>query len=271
MSEAEPAGELLEFAALTDIGTTRANNEDACGTLRDGPDRALLVVADGVSLAQAGEVASAMAVEVVLRAYQEEPDTTDAGQRVYKAVQQANIEIYDKAVAVPELRGMSTTLTAVVLDGNLLTVVHVGDTRLYLLRDGTLTQLTKDHTVAAEKARYGLMSKERARTHPDRSVLTRSVGRELIVSRDRASWPIQQRDVLLVCSDGLHGVLSDTELTHHLAGRDAQAACRSLVDAANRRGTPDNLTAAVLRVAGPVSERPAAPGLGATIRRIIGL
>jgi protein phosphatase len=259
---------VLDVAALTDVGTTRPHNEDACAAWLEAPDRAVLVVADGVSMAEAGEVASGMAVEVLLRAYREESGG-DAGQRLYRAVQQANIEIYDRSVAVPELRGMSTTLTAAVVDGDQLTVVHVGDSRLYLMRDGRIEALTKDHTVAAGKARYGLMSKEKARNHPDRSVLTRSVGRELIVSRDRTGRPVQPGDVLLACSDGLHGVLDDAAMAGLLAGRDAATACRALIDTANGLGTPDNLSAVVLRVTGPVAPRPA-PGLGSTLKRLAG-
>jgi len=193
-----------------------------------------------------------------------------AGQRLYRAVQQANIEIYDRAVAVPELRGMSTTLTAAVVEDGALTAVHVGDSRLYLLRGGALTQLTKDHTLAAEKARYGLMSKERARTHADRCVLTRSVGRELIVSRDRLTQPLAPGDALLLCSDGLHGVLDDAELARLLAEGNAGAVCRALVAAANERGTPDNLSAAVVRILDVPAGRAAPGGLGAAMRRILG-
>jgi protein phosphatase len=165
---------------------------------------------------------------------------------------------------------MATTLTAAVVDDGLLTVILVGDSRLYLLRDGQFEPLTKDHTVAAEKARYGIMSKERARNHPDKSVLTRCVGRELIVSRDRTSRPVQQGDVLLACSDGLHGVLDDPAMAALLAGRDAASACRALVDRANQLGTPDNLSAVVLRVNRPVVGH-AAPGLGSTLKRLVGL
>jgi protein phosphatase len=261
---------LLELAALTDTGTGRDHNEDACGTLLEAEARGVVVVADGVSQANGGEVASQLAVEVLLRAYREEPAGTAAGTRLYRAVQQANIEIYDKAVAVPELRGMSTTLTAAVVDGGELTAVHVGDSRLYLLRQGTLTQLTKDHTVAAEKVRMLLLSKEKARLSPDRSVLTRSVGRELIVARDRLSQRLLQGDALLLCSDGLHGVLADDELARLLEGRPAAEACRALLDAANARGTPDNLSASVLRVLGPIPDAPASPGLGDRLRRLLG-
>jgi protein phosphatase len=259
---------LLEVACLTDVGTERAQNEDAVGVLAEGEACGVAVVADGISQANAGEVASQMAVEVLLRAYREEP-TAAPGTRLYRAVQQANIEIYDRQVAVPELRGMSTTLTAAVVDRGELTAVHVGDSRLYLVRAGTITQLSKDHTVAAEKVRLRVMTKERARLSPDRSVLTRSVGRELIVARDRVAQRLLQGDALVLCSDGLHGVLADEELGRLAEGRSAADACRALLDAANALGTPDNLSAAVLRVVGPVPAAAPAPGLGDRLRRLL--
>lgn len=265
------AGPALDVATLSDVGTLRDHNEDACGALTERRHCAVAAVADGVSSGPAGEVASQMAVEVLLREFRDQGAAQPAGHRLYRAVQQANIEIYDRAIAVPELRGMSTTLTAAAVEDGALTAVHVGDSRLYLLRDGALTQLTKDHTVAAEKARYGLMSRERARSHADKSVLTRSVGRELIVSRDRLTQPLAPGDVLLLCSDGLHGVLDEAALAAALAaGGGAGAACRALVDAANARGTPDNLSAAVIRVLELPAERAAAGGLGAAMRRILG-
>jgi protein phosphatase len=259
----------IELAALTDVGTERAHNEDACAVLADGPGRGLLAVADGVSLGQAGEVASQMAVEVLLRAYREEPATTAAGTRLYRAVQQANIEIYDKSVAVPELRGMSTTLTAVVVDQGAMTAVHVGDSRLYLVRGGEITQLTRDHTVAAEKVRMKLLSAEKARFHADRSVLTRSVGRELIVARDRLTQPLGSGDVLLACSDGLHGVLPDSELARVASTQPPGVACQTLLDAANALGTPDNLSVAILHLGGGSPLQLATPSLGGRLRRLL--
>lgn len=261
----------VEAAALTDVGTEREHNEDACAVLLERAGRAVGAVADGVSLGAAGEVASQMAIEVLLRAYGEEPGTARAGQRLYRAVQQANIEVYDKAIAVPELRGMSCTLTAACVDDGELTAVHVGDSRLYLIRNGEATQLTKDHTVAAEKVRMKLLSKEKARFHPDRSVLTRSLGRELILSRDRITQRVYVGDVLLLCSDGLHGVLDDRELPDLIGDLAPAAACQALLDAANARGTPDNLSAVILRVTGGEAA-PEAPheGLGARIRRLLG-
>lgn len=267
---AAPAEMTIEVEALSHAGTERDHNEDAAGLVLERATRAVVAVADGVSGQEGGEVASRLAIEVLLRAFAEAPERLGAAERLYRAVQQANIEIYDRSIAVPELRGMATTLTAVVVDAGAATVVHVGDSRLYLLRGGNLTQLTRDHTVAAEKARYGLMSKGKARVHVDRGALTRSVGRELIVSRDRATHRLLDGDALLLCSDGLYNVLDDAELERTVRGRDPARACRALVEAANARGTPDNLTAAVVRVTGtgPAPVRPA--GLAARVRRLLG-
>ncbi|HVV16920.1 MAG TPA: protein phosphatase 2C domain-containing protein [Polyangia bacterium] len=266
-ADARPAFE-LDVASLTDVGTERAHNEDRCGHLLEAPPRALLVVADGVSSAAAGETAAQMAVDAVLRAFAEQPPGTPIPKRLIRAARQANIEVYDLATVVPELRGMATTLTAVAVDGGELAAVHVGDSRLYLLREGRLLQLTKDHTLAGERARLGLMSKQRARVHPDRSVLTRSLGRELIAPVDRLSNRVYRGDVLLVCSDGLYNTLEDAEIIPLLGDASAQDACRRLVEAANQRGTLDNLSAAVLRVAGGPERPTAAGGLGGKLKSL---
>ncbi|MES1166341.1 MAG: protein phosphatase 2C domain-containing protein [Verrucomicrobiota bacterium] len=255
---AGPAFE-LDVASLTDVGTERARNEDRCGHVLAGRQRALLVVADGVSSAAAGETAAQTAVDAVLRTFTDQPPGTPIPKCLNRAAQQANIEVYDLATVVPELRGMTTTLTAVAVDGGELAAVHVGDSRLYLLRDGRLVQLTKDHTVAGEKARLGLMSQARARVHRDRSVLTRSLGRELIVPIDRLSNRVYRGDLLLVCSDGLYNTLEDAEIVTLMAEGSAQDMCRRLVDEANQRGTLDNLSAGVVRVVGGPAP-PAGPG-----------
>ncbi len=259
----------FQLAALSHPGTERDHNEDSCGSFVESSTCAIVAVADGVSSSAGGEVASQMAVEGVIRAYREQPAAMGAGQRLYRAVQQANIEVYDRAVVVTELLGMATTLTTAAVERGELTTIHVGDSRLYLLRNGEVTQLTKDHTVAAEKARLGLIGQDRARNHPDRCVLTRSVGRELIVNRDRFTRRLAQGDALILCSDGLHNVLTDADMERIVSGRDAAAACRALIDAANERGTPDNVTAAVVRMVGPIpGQEPA--GIGKAIRRLLG-
>ena len=260
----------FEMAALSDVGTGRDHNEDHCAVLVESATCGVVSVADGVSGSEGGETASRMAVEVLLRAFCEHPAALGPMRRLSRSVQQANIEVHELSLFVPELRGMATTLTAAVIDRGVLTAAHVGDSRLYLLRGGSITQLTKDHTVAAEQSRLGLMSGERARRHPGKSILTRSLGRELICAIDRFALPLLQGDALLLSSDGLHGVLEDSEMKSLVRAANADSACRSLIDAARTRGAPDNLTAAVVRMTGPIpkSERPA--GLAGRLRQLVG-
>lgn len=232
-------------AALSHPGTARDKNEDACGTHCDA-SCSLVVVADGVSGYEGGEIASQTAVEVSIRAFRDSPPAWGALKRLYRAAQQANIEIHDRALVVTELRRMSTTLTAVVVQDGILYAAHVGDTRLYLIRDGSIVQKTKDHTVAADRARIGLGM--RAKDHPDRWTLTRTLGTDLIAAIDRISFRLAKGDTLLVCTDGLYNVLEEQELREQIAGKDARSACHGLIETANARGTQDNLTAAVLNI-----------------------
>jgi PPM family protein phosphatase len=259
----------VRFAMVSDTGTERPDNEDACGSYVENPTHVLVVVADGVSGEQGGEVASQTAVDVTLRAYRESTASWGALKRLYRAAQQANIEIHDRAMVVTELRRMSTTLTATVVEGGMAYAAHVGDSRLYLIRGDTIVQKTKDHTVAGERRRLRLLSAERARTHPDRSVLTRSLGREIIAAVDRITFPVAGGDTLLVCSDGLYNVLEDEELRAIVGGKEESQACKDLVETANARGTFDNLTVAVVKITGPPAENPP-PGLRRLFSRLVG-
>lgn len=260
----------LQLATATDAGTERHNNEDFCATFVESDLRALVAVADGVSGEEGGEIASRTAVEVTVRAYRESSAAWDVAKRLHRAVQQANIDIHDRALVVTELRRMASTLTALVVDGPMVHVAHVGDSRLYLIRGGTIVQKTKDHTVAAERRRLGVISAERAKEHPGRSVLTRSLGRELIAAVDRIAFPVASGDSLVLCSDGLYNVLDDEEIREIAAGKPPQAACKNLLEAANERGTPDNLTAAVVRVTGTVGEPPLG-GVRTLVSKLLGL
>jgi protein phosphatase len=236
------------FAALTHPGTERGENDDACGSHAE-VSHLLLAVADGVSRDEKGQIASRMAIDVTLRAFRESPREWGPAKRLYRAAQQANIEIHDRAVIVTELRRMMTTLTAVVLDGGMVHAAHVGDSRLYLLRSATITQLTKDHTVGGSRRRMPLVGAGHALAHRERSTLTRSLGRELIAAVDRIAFPVARGDTLLLCTDGLYHVLHDDEILEIAAGKAPAAACSALLEAANARGTPDNLTAAIVKVA----------------------
>src|SRR5690242_7678371 len=236
----------FELALLSDIGCARSNNEDFCAHSIESPSEVVFAVADGVGGYEGGEVASQMAVEITLAAYRENPPSLGPAKRLYRAVQRANIEIYNRALTVPELRRMATTLTAAALADGILYAVHVGDCRLYLLRGGRLQQLTKDHTVIGEKVRLGLISERDARGHPERSALSRCLGRELIASLDRITIPLRANDQVVLCSDGLHGILEDRDIDRFSRGLAPPAACRKLVEEANARGAPDNVTVAML-------------------------
>ena len=236
----------FDLALLTDIGTARSNNEDACGHFIQSPKEVVFVVADGVGGYDGGEVASQMAVDVTLTAYRESAPSLGPAKRLQRAVQRANIEIHNRAIAVPELRRMATTVTAAAVADGVLHAVHVGDCRLYLIRGTKIQQMTKDHTVIGERVRLGLISEKEARQHPERSALSRCMGRELIVSLDRLTMPLKAGDRIVLCSDGLHGMLEDHEIETLSRGLKAEEACRRLIDEANARGAADNVTAAFL-------------------------
>lgn len=264
-------GPSFEIALLSDVGTNRDNNEDSCGHWYDeSEDTVVFAVADGIGGYGGGEVASAMAIEVTLEAYRESPATWGPAKRLQRAVQRANIEIHNRALTVPELRRMGTTLTAVAVANGVMHAAHVGDCRLYLVRRNRISQITKDHTAVQERVRMGLMTAAQARHHPERSGLTRSVGHELIASVDRITLGLEQHDHLILCSDGLHGVLEDSELEHAIRGLGVEAACRHLIDFANQRGTADNLTVAVFTMKAETSTTHARRGAWSRIKGWLG-
>src|SRR5689334_16462987 len=145
----------FDIALLSDPGTDRPDNEDACGHFLEGPRAVILAIADGIGGYEGGEVASRMAIDITLETYRESPAAWGAAKRLNRAVQRANIEIHNRALAVPELRRMGTTLTAAVVESGMLIAAHVGDCRLYLARRDRLSQLSKDHTAVAERVRMG--------------------------------------------------------------------------------------------------------------------
>jgi serine/threonine protein phosphatase PrpC len=256
--------ELFEIASRTHPGLVREANEDHCATFV-AEDCVGLVVADGVSSYSGGDTASRLAVQVAVENFRDSATSLALPKRLYRAVQQANIAVHDLALAVPEFHGMATTLTAVALAPGELHAAHVGDCRLYLLRGGKLRQLTKDHTVAAGRMRMGVLSKARARQHPGRSTLTRSLGRELIARVDQLSAPLEDGDLVVVCSDGIHGVLDDSEIQRLSQARSAEFVCQALLEAAHQRGSPDDVTAAAARVTS--GARPSVAGK----RRLFGI
>jgi len=260
----------FDLALLSDVGTDRPDNEDSCGHFIETPDSVVFAVADGVGGYEGGEIASRMAIDITLEAYRESPIAWGAAKRLHRAIQRANIEIHDKALIVPELRRMATTLTAVAVDKGMLSAVHVGDCRLHLIRNSHLTQITKDHTMVADRVRMGLMSAARAKDHPERGMLLRSLGHELIASVDRISMPLLERDRLILCSDGLYNVLDPAYLEALTRDCDAATGCRKLVEAANQRGTADNLTCAIFKMTAPTGHAATTGGWRDRLRGLFG-
>jgi len=205
----------------------------------------LVAVADGTATLEGGELASQRAILALMRSFRELAPGMNQTQRLVRAARNANYEVYDMAVVVPQLRGMSTTLTAVSITEGAMTAAHVGNSRVYLIRDGYINQLSKDHTVAAEAA-----AETGQYLIKDSGRLTRNVGRELLVPIDLFEIDLMQGDVVILCTDGLHRVFEDLEMAELVKGLDAAAACRRLIDQANAIGTIDNVTAAVVRVIG---------------------
>jgi PPM family protein phosphatase len=240
----------LSVAARTDVGRIRAGNEDSL--YADASEsRGLFIVADGMGGHAAGEVASEMAVAIVAEqlAVLDSASSPDAPDRVADALRRANDAIYRRTVLEADKQGMGTTASVLVLSDAGYVIGQVGDSRIYLLRDGTLRQLTKDHSYVQEQVDAGFLTPEQARYHPYSNVITRCVGANDTVEPDVFAGPIRAGDVFLVASDGLTGMVDDKRL-HQLLSSNAKPS--RLVDAliaeANGRGGLDNITAVLVQV-----------------------
>jgi serine/threonine protein phosphatase PrpC len=232
---------IAEHASKTDVGRQRHTNED---NFYDQPP--LFAVADGMGGAQAGEVASEMAIDEFVH---ERETEAPAEKQLEQIAHAANRKIWDMAQSDSRHAGMGTTLTAAMLDGQYVAVGHVGDSRLYLYRDGEIERMTRDHSLVEEFVRQGKLTPEQAEKHPQRSVITRALGPENSVEVDTFRITARDGDVFLLCSDGLSGMVSDADMAAILAegGSLSETAAR-LVDAANDNGGRDNITAVLFRV-----------------------
>jgi PPM family protein phosphatase len=235
---------VAEEAHKTDTGRQRQANEDSY--FARAP---LFAVADGMGGAQAGEVASRIAARAFERKRTVSREEPAEGQ-LEKIAQQANREIHKLAQEDSSRAGMGTTLTAALLRDDEVALGHVGDSRAYLLRDGQLKRLTKDHSLVEELRRQGRLTEEQAEEHPQRSIITRALGPEPSVNVDTMTFPARDGDVFLLCSDGLTTMVSDEQIREILvSSRNLRAAVNKLVDAANQGGGRDNITAVAFRVA----------------------
>jgi serine/threonine protein phosphatase PrpC len=235
----------LRQSADTDVGKTRDHNEDSFGVgAADQAERLgdLLVVCDGMGGHAAGEVASKIGVETILSIYYGEA-SEDRAHVLEQAFEQANEQIYARGNG-----SMGTTGVAALLLHDALHIANVGDSRAYLIRDGEIRQISRDHSFVGDQVAAGLITPDQARSSPHRNVITRALGYQSGVTVDLFRWPLQIDDIIVLCSDGLHGLVTDAEIAR-IAGEAApDDAVHQLIDLANSRGGTDNITVAIAQV-----------------------
>ena len=253
--DAKPPKPGIEAASLTDVGRQRANNEDSFLYWEPTSDEdfrrkgRLAVVADGMGGYEGGQEASRLAVETVRSVY-DNALGADPQETLIGAFASAHQNIQRFASEHPQFYGMGTTCTAVAIVDHQLYFAHVGDSRLYLIRGETITRLTRDHSYVGRLVESGIVRSEDAETHPQRHILTAALGsgREVTPHVPEQPVPLEQGDSLLLCSDGLWGLVGDPELSQVVRANAPAEVCQKLVALALERGGPDNITVLILRV-----------------------
>ncbi len=250
---------ILQAAGRTDIGLVRKNNEDNFGyDVRHG----IFVVCDGMGGQQAGEVASKIAVDTVLDYFRNPPSAAPVAGRSFEgvseraanlgtAIQLANQSIHDSAAQDLNAAGMGSTIVAVSVEGNLFSIANVGDSRIYLIRNHELVQLTHDHSLVMEQVRRGLMTLEEAEHSKMQNVIVRALGPDDTVEPDLADHEFYPEDVLLLCSDGLSRYVKEEKLAEKANQDSLEKACEDLIEAAKAGGSDDNITCLLVRATPP--------------------
>jgi protein phosphatase len=245
----------IEAASLTDVGRQRSNNEDSYLYWEPESDEdfrrkgRLAVVADGMGGYEGGQEASRLAVETVRSVYDNAFGGDPQGALIV-AFESAHQNIQRFALDHPQFYGMGTTCTALSIVDNLLYFAHVGDSRLYLIRTDSISRLTRDHSYVGRLVETGIVRSEDAESHPQRHILTAALGsgREVTPHIPEQPFPLEEGDILLLCTDGLWGVVGDPDLARVVQSNPPAEACHKLVALALERGGPDNITVLILRV-----------------------
>jgi serine/threonine protein phosphatase PrpC len=243
----------IQAKGRSDVGSVRQNNQDSF--LIDQSEH-LYIVADGMGGHAGGEIASQLCTKEIVAHLRKNGDLLrpgavkhpDAriGSVLGQAVNHSSTRIYERALEEPALRGMGTTATLLKIIDDYAYYAHVGDSRLYLLRCNFIYQMTNDHSLVSEQVRAGILTKEEAELHHLRNVITRSVGYQEEEDVDTASFALEDGDVMLLCSDGLHGYVTDQEISQLVTQLGVEATDK-LIDLANERGGPDNITVVILK------------------------
>ena len=238
---------VVRVGSLTDIGKVREINQDSFAV---DEGQGLFIVADGMGGHAAGEKASQTAVQIIAERLNAQVASATNGQLLdglQTAIQDANREIINASMEDASMRGMGTTATVLVTKGNQLYVGHVGDSRAYLIRNRRIDQITEDHSIVAQLVRARAITPQEAARHPYRNVITRCLGMQVEVEADTQQRELKAGDRLLICSDGLSGLVSDDEMLQMvLSSDDPQKTCQDLVNLALERGGSDNITVVLI-------------------------
>lgn len=237
----------MELALKSDNGIVRQQNEDCVFAQKLNKDTAIVIVADGMGGHSSGEYASNIAVDVMKEYLMENFSNSDKEFLLRESIKSANYQVLKKAKSEQQYNGMGTTVVAGIFTGNILTLANVGDSRAYLLRKDHFNLLTKDHSLVYELMERGEITYDEMRTHPQKNIITRAVGTDVQVEIDTFLIKLQEKDLVLFCSDGLSGVLADEEMKAVLKEKlSLQKKADKLIALANEKGGPDNITAAMI-------------------------
>ena len=238
----------MQVWGVTHQGMVRQQNQDAfdARTLADG--RVIALVCDGMGGARAGNVASTMAVELFMRYFLELEHDCDGEERMRQAAAAANREVFQRAATDQECVGMGTTLVAALAGEEEALILNEGDSRAYHVTQSGITRVTRDHSLVEDMVERGELTRDEARNHPHRNLITRALGAEPVLMADCFCQPLEEGSRLLLCSDGLSNVVSEQEMLYEVIhGGEDESCCRRLLDIALNRGAPDNVTAVLIR------------------------
>ncbi|MBV8822453.1 MAG: Stp1/IreP family PP2C-type Ser/Thr phosphatase, partial [Ktedonobacteraceae bacterium] len=251
----------LDVAQLTDVGRKRSHNEDNMAYVTPQDTQvvtkkgSLFIVADGMGGHAAGEIASELAVETISNAYYQDDNENVATALLY-AIKRANTLIHQRSAENMLRSGMGTTCVAMVICGNVAYIANVGDSRAYIVHGGQIKQVSQDHSWVAEQVRAGLLTEDQARSHAQRNVITRCLGTQTEVEVDIFAEVVEEHDTIVLCTDGLSGLVNDVELCTIAEQYAPQESVYHLVERANEHGGPDNITAIVVRILEVGEEQP---------------
>ncbi len=241
----------MNITGKTDVGVVRTRNEDAFsyGCLSDGTSWAL--VCDGMGGVHGGKIASTASIEMVSekikKCYNPSMSIVSLENLLLSSITTANVDVYDRGIYDDSLKGMGTTIVAAIVKNNEVCIAHVGDSRAYIIRNGSIQQITKDHSLVQQMLDKGQITKEEYENNPIKNIITRAIGVDEDIDIDFDNIELDNDDVLLLCTDGLSGFVSDERLLEIYQSTDFDSLAQKYIDEANNNGGSDNITVVIMK------------------------